>query len=100
MVSGLLNAVSFSQLPSSEQELLDAVTEAAAQIDFRRADRLCQRIRRRNPDSRMALNQVVTAAENAGQKDMALGYLESIPDVNATDLAERYFPRGEFSETL
>ena len=31
---------------------------------------------------------------------MALGYLESIPDVNATDLAERYFPRGEFSETL
>jgi tetratricopeptide (TPR) repeat protein len=81
----------------SNEDLFEAVHEAFRQKNFRLAEQLCQRLLFRNPDWREVLTLAASAAEKGGHLEIALHYLDSIPDDETPQAAETSFRRGELA---
>ena len=94
---GLIGAWIFKPDWTSDDDLLKAVEEALLQKDYPQAEQLCQRLLYRNPDSRQVLTLAATAAEKDGRLELALRYLDSIPDDESPQAAETSFRRGELA---
>ena len=82
---------------STNETLLRAATDAVGKKDFFLAEQLCQQILARSPDATEARELAATAAEKQGRLDVALSYLDVIPDDQTLESAERRYRMGELA---